>query len=348
MPTDIRRSPWNATRERQSLTEELYVSTTVTKYPAYEGETRYRKLTSTTSLGYFELPSARNGNMPGDLQVNDPFGDDETQLYENNLNYKRGVNTSYAGNETLLIERNRGPLASVAIDLFGRWSFLETRMSNPSMFAYLPTSMTYSYGPNLPGQSTSCDYKAPLYFWMTRNCVIGEPNRGQSQAMHEVMVFLQYFDREYRVPEALNHALFIANKLWLGGGEDTRSSKFGNIKISQDRGIPTIKPKISRTGIIVCSVFLGIHLLGLMILAIYVGLLKPWCETMGAEVMMKMGMVYSDVLSRSETEYQWERILNELPGFIGDDRPNDEVGRLRLGAMDGLSTAPNRKFEVLR
>ncbi|KAK7188375.1 uncharacterized protein CC84DRAFT_1123629 [Paraphaeosphaeria sporulosa] len=352
---DLRISPWNITRDRQDLVEEMYYKT----QDRNKGSLGYWKITSITSLGYFEVPSSQNGDVPGPLLEKDPFIDDKVQISENrNAHYKethlrrRRDNVTYSGNATMLMSGyNKGPLTSVAIALFGPNSFVETRMSNPSNFV-IPEDPDCGLRYCTTGRNLhSCIHNAPLYDFLgrSRNCIDIYDSGSVNKVIGQVSTLLFYFTarQQSSILPALSHALYMANKLWLHqpiAGYNTQ----GQLRIYYDEGIPTTKPELSNTGIIVGSFFLGLHLLGLLLLALYVARMKPWSSKMGSEVMLKMGMVYSDELARSETKQQWDRMVTTLPGFIGDERPVEEIGRMRLGAAAGLSRKRDRKFEILR
>lgn len=356
IPKDLRITPWSPTRNRQDISEELYLGIYLvgTNY-GFDTDMHAWKLSADTSLGWFELPGEINNNTAGELLDEDPFTDDKTQLPENYYGSawgdKRSVNVSYSGNNTLSIVRNRGPLASIALALFGRFSFLESRMTNTSRFVFPPD---YINKYEVLEGSGDCIYSRPLWRGTGSDygCITHSSSLREANIMMQVEEFLGPFYRGNSSDDllrSLNDALYKANKLWLSGStEDSTTGE--NIKISYDEGVPATKPKISNASIIVVSMFLALHLLGLLSLAIYIFLMRPWCGTMGAEVMLKMGMVYSDALARSETKYQWKAAVGGLPGYIGDERPNEKIGRLRLGAPDGLAmiTTRRRKFEVLR
>lgn len=75
MPTDLTKSPWKATRDRQDFSEELYLDISFgihTKggalYDYIPGTSRYQlKLVLSTTAGYFELPNYMNNGTAGPL-----------------------------------------------------------------------------------------------------------------------------------------------------------------------------------------------------------------------------------------------------------------------------------------
>jgi hypothetical protein len=117
--------------------------------------------------------------------------------------------------------------------------------------------------------------------------------------------------------------------------------------VKSDMGIDTHKPKISNAGIIVGCVFRGMHLFGLLALALYTVWGEPWAKELGAEAMIKIGSAYADRLN-GVGEKEWSHAVRELPGFIGDASPNKSVGKMRMGAVAPLRTRGQRRFEILR
>ncbi|KAF2742273.1 hypothetical protein M011DRAFT_374460, partial [Sporormia fimetaria CBS 119925] len=99
-----------------------------------------------------------------------------------------------------------------------------------------------------------------------------------------------------------------------------------------------IKTSIPFVGMIVGSVLLGAHLLGLLMLVLYACFMQPWTSWLGSEVMISMGATYADVLSAAEGKKQWRQAAAACPGFIGDETPDEEIGRLAFGARPDVKT----------
>ncbi|KAF2229483.1 hypothetical protein EV356DRAFT_455776, partial [Viridothelium virens] len=73
MPSNQTHSPWQATRDRQDISEQLYLNistnSTSSNLTAYTGLFR---ITLNTSMGYFELPNYYNDQQPGPLLDKSP------------------------------------------------------------------------------------------------------------------------------------------------------------------------------------------------------------------------------------------------------------------------------------
>ena len=74
MPADLRQSPWRKTRDRQDLTEDLYLNISLPYYQPnpFSIPGGLFKVSLNTTAGYFELPNYMNGQQPGKLLDEDP------------------------------------------------------------------------------------------------------------------------------------------------------------------------------------------------------------------------------------------------------------------------------------
>ena len=74
MPGNLTNSPWKATRDRQDITELLYLNVTLEDKSVKTGITDNStvfKVQANSTAGYFELPNYMNGG-PGPLLEKDP------------------------------------------------------------------------------------------------------------------------------------------------------------------------------------------------------------------------------------------------------------------------------------
>jgi hypothetical protein len=117
--------------------------------------------------------------------------------------------------------------------------------------------------------------------------------------------------------------------------------------VAVDPGIAITKTTMTMVEIIIGSIFLGAYLLGLLALAIYAVYGKPFMPWLGAEIMIKAGMAHAEILSAAEGDKQWKHTIAACPGFVGDEKPEDNVGRIAFGAAATLSRSQGRQFEAL-
>jgi hypothetical protein len=355
LPTNISSSPWNDTHNRQDITEELYlnISTNGGSSRAY-GEGFY-KATVKSSLGYFELPSVQNGYKAGPLldELSLP-GIDELGFSRQTRNLeRRETNDTYPGIVTQELGSNIGPLTSLVLALFGEGSFVDTRLANPPAYVVIERPET---GPTEERDFTRADYSnncissMPLAYLMDNyqtGCWTDRDSNSEKDIMYQVNTFLSYFTAETQMQMALTVGAFLANKAWLAPDGSSRYAYGTSRRIYVDQGVLTIKTSVSMAGIIAGSVLLGAHLLGLLALAIYTVIKKPFVPWLGAEVLIKAGTQYAEVLGAVEGDKQWKEAAAACKGFVGDEKPSDELGRMVFGASAGLSRMRNRKYEGL-
>ncbi|KAF2866951.1 hypothetical protein BDV95DRAFT_622590 [Massariosphaeria phaeospora] len=270
MTNDLRISPWKATRDRQDITETLYLNiNTCGTTGSSESGVRYKSVAS-SSLGYFELPSAFNGNKAGPLLDKYPSttekhrkrtDDSQTLSSDSQTLCSREDNNTYSGNESIMATKNKGPLAAVVLALFAEGSFISKAMNHPSSFVTAPPFSEL-------GNPGNCAILLPLTgFLGTGECIRADAVKQESRVYEHVRDFIRSFTSVCSVPGSLNSALFMSNKLWMSGSK--------TLAVEYDAGLDTFKPKISQAGIVAGSVFLALHLFGLLLLALYAAVMKP-------------------------------------------------------------------------
>ncbi|KAF2677741.1 hypothetical protein K458DRAFT_436371 [Lentithecium fluviatile CBS 122367] len=336
MAGDLRATPWSPIRDRQDITETLYFRISYGR-----GGGDYVKVEANSTLGYFEVPSQLNDNRPGPLLDKDPITKESDQVYTSSY-LKREANSSYAGNTTLMQTNSQGPLAMLTLALFGPGSFVASRLSNTSSFIVEPS---YYDEDGYPAGYGNCVALMPLSFFFSiymygeRGCVKDVSSLSEVDIALQVRNFLTSFlisdSDSARGP--LEAGLFMANKLWLLESNKYATSRGASLTVHYDDGILTTKPKMSTPTLVIGSVLLGLHVLGLVALTVYAWTMRPWIGSLGADVMVRMGVVYTDVLGTTEGKKNFNNEAGKLPGFIGDENPEGEVGRIRVGAMAGLT-----------
>jgi hypothetical protein len=244
-------------------------------------------------------------------------------------------------------------LTTVALALFGEGSFIDTRLRNPSAYVIrerpgtgINDDGTYTD----EGYSYNCISSTPLAFLSETpgmGCWDDRQLSSERGVIFQVERFISLFAGEARTQAALTAGAFLANKAWLAPDGSSRLRQDVSRTILVDYGVPTIKTSLSMAGIIVGSVLLGAHLLGLLALALYAFVQKPFVPWLGAEIMVKAGMEYAEILGAAEGEKQWNNAAATCKGFVGDEKAGNEVGRLAFGAPTGLTTKKGKKFEGL-
>lgn len=336
MPGDKRQSPWRGTRDRQDITEQLYLNITLPNL----GEPRIVKITTNTSLGYFELPNRWNNEIYGPLLDKDPYPNNKVPTWKSitGLPKRDLTNISYSGNSTLITVGNQGPLTLLADALFGNGSFIETRLRSPA--AFTETRPNFNGDERRPN-TWVCRQLYPLGMALKANCI---SDYDTASADGPIWSWLSQLSTDkVKLQSAFTYGIWAANKNWLGPANSRSDPKQVNT-VFYVEGIETFKPRISQLKIIVGSVFLGLHLIGLWILAIVASFTRTWTKTLGAEAMLQVGMAHAIPLSSAEKA--WRKEAGRLPGYIGDARPGGDVGLMEMGAKTKLTS--HRKYELLR
>ena len=328
MSGDKSSSPWKNTRDRQEIVEELYLRLD-SPYVQLRSRPIFFRLTITTTVGYFELPSYSNGGRQGPILDKDPIAKGSKQ--ERRL-VKRANATdgdSFVGNPTLLDVENKGPLFALALAIFGKDSFIDTVTNTPN-YNRITSSGGLIKPPPTPMGLMGSSFRT---FTFTG---VGDGR------VRDVTDWIEDIKASFFINMPV--AAYLANKEWLNPWSGSVQDRFRCIGVSYDRGIDVVKPKISNAVIIVSSLLLGLHILGLIFLGLYTMRAMPFADQMGAEVMVKLGAHYADRLDVAN-EKEWETVINSLPGYIGDANPESDVGKMEFGATAPLETM--RKYQIL-
>ncbi|KAI4684565.1 uncharacterized protein J4E84_006555 [Alternaria hordeiaustralica] len=194
----------------------------------------------------------------------------------------------------------------------------------------------------------NCLGNMPLNFAIGGPCLRDYDYQSEVDVLGRVRQLAAFFDSERSASRAFTVAAFLANKEWLNPSQFHRWGGFDQSRnVYVDTGVPTKKTYIALWGVITGSVFLGLHLLGLLVLALYAFWMRPFTPWLGAELVVKAGTAHADILSAAEGDKQWKQTVAACPGFVGDEKPTDDVGRIAFGATAALSRTRGKKFEEL-
>ncbi|KAF2471795.1 uncharacterized protein BDR25DRAFT_285399 [Lindgomyces ingoldianus] len=349
MASDLRNSPWKPTRDRQDITETLYLNITTGSISSSNSE--FYRATVWTTLGYFELPREANGNQPGPLLAKDPIPKNSKQLrYAANgrTNYHprdavSNISTTNLGNETLIAVTHKGPLLSLTLALFGNGSYIETRLQHPE--AYIETRPAFNDQNTRRPFTDLCVALRPFALYQDRGCITDWDMISDESSIMSGWLF-PFTHNMPSFQSAMDAGVFLANRLFLTRGVLMDDHKSRNLQVWYEKGVDTIRLEMSHRAMIAGSVFLGLHLFGLLCLAMYVFVMMPWANNLGAEVMLRVGASYVGQLGVAEGA-GWEAVYDELPGYIGDARPEGEIGRVEMGAGAAIR-AGRRRYEYMR
>ena len=235
--------------------------------------------------------------------------------------------------------KNKGPLLTIAMALFGAGSFVEDRLAHPK--AYINKDVVDLYVCTERAPFVGLLYSSDADGVGVMSCVSSE-DYNYPWMEHEILSYVNMFIElsglegyDERIQNAFQGAAFLANELWLTSAAEYSAT----LTVSYDPGAGTQVPVISLPGIALISLLLGVYLTSLLSMAIYSKLDPKWTGQLDAFAMMRLGAAIADDLPLS-VAFSPERIkvLDETPGWIGDATDGGSgVGELALGAPTPLS-----------
>ena len=240
--------------------------------------------------------------------------------------------------------------------LFGSGSFLANRIANPEAFwGVNTTNSIFEVGPDPPNEG-SCIDLAPMGRLLslqgaittatnTDNCIVNTAGGVGGLSLGDYMMDwvgnFVYEDTD-SLTTAFSAAAFLSNQAWMMNNAE---SSFRTLSISFDYGADTQVPTISRAGMILISVLLGIDLIALFVMGAYASSSVRWTNQLDSFAMMRLGASMADKLPLLVGLRKDKiKILDELPGSIGDaSEDSEKVGRLGPGGSTRLGK--RRRYE---
>lgn len=244
---------------------------------------------------------------------------------------------------------NKGPLLTTTMALFGEGSFLANHLKTPQAYYGVNVTMN-SDGTYSPTNAGACMDLAPLGFLLADDLgqtVVGNQvdycirnnagGRNGNDIQDEMISWITNFaNGNERLSNAFTAAAFLANQAWMLNNQGTGHK---SLSISYDLGADSEVPVISRAGIILISVLLGLDLLALLVMAIYATIWPRWTNQLDSFTMLRLGAAMAEkvpLMVGRRTDHI--KALDEIPGWIGDvAEPDEEFGRLGLGAPTMVS-----------
>ncbi|EAW19827.1 uncharacterized protein NFIA_094470 [Aspergillus fischeri NRRL 181] len=361
MPSNLTKSQWQKTRDRQEFSETLYLNFTSTN--GHSGDTpadgKLYRITVNTTAGYFELPNYMNEGKPGPLLEQDPVSlcgaDCHYQTFDPHPSINRIRRDNITTTDTLdavswgpLATASKGPLLTTALAMFGPGSFLDTFAAkiwaiNDSFNRANVTGDICLDGPPLLDLILYESY-SPKHYCL--DAPLGTRYVG-SYADTLIHQWLGYFlDAEDRFPMLFTAAAFLSNKQLL-------ESVTGQWRIHQDLGAEMTIPTISPAGIIVGSIMMALYIIPMLGLAFYAACYPRWTERLDSFTMLRFGAAIGDKLLPLRVAKSVDEIpvLDEIPGVVRDVSIPDgdevlPVGTLGLG--DGQPLQGQRRYEAFK
>lgn len=355
--------PWKVTDSRQDFSEELYLNITLGEvceqcdyaYNGIPGNYMF-KVTLNTSAGYFELPNYMNNQLPGPLLDGRPTQYCGDLCVPQGYLYTDSVLTSASDTFNNIEKRvspslqdstSNGPLLYITLALFGYGSYLDINHT---------TTETY-----LGGDSSweGCIDMIPLAGLLgglaatsgitngLSNCVDADQDKNYQQQI--VMSYLWMFAANAHgqsptgndLENAFTAAAFLSFDEWaLAGGADVET-----VKVVWCSGIDLQTSAMSRASMILISLLLGLYLASLLALSLFAARVPRWTNQLDSFAMMRIGASIADRLPlKLADQVDKVKILDELPGWIGDTIGADDVAE--NGTKDGKDEENRKRSQV--
>ena len=345
--------PWRATRDRQDITEQMFLDVnwgTLNNAATIDSNPPNAtfKLVVNTTLGYFELPNYNNSRTAGALLAKDPLSTchNSTHGCSKQQHSKRTVQVGES-NSTYKLDSfaNLGPLTLLTKALFEPGSFIATQFTQFLSQQAQDQRENVLYG--ISGGQPVAHVVAPLTLLARLG---GPPQQSELFAQPKnandgysaVSEWLKTFYTIEAMQNALHAGIILSCQAWLGSGD-------GHLGIYYDLGLDSERVKISPAGVILISVLLAIDLALLIGLGIYVRFSYTWTVNYDPSAMMMLGAARVDelplLINSSEGERETRGVLENMPGWIGDAAPQQDVGVLDVGAITPLRRG--RKYRGL-
>ncbi|KAE8140900.1 hypothetical protein BDV38DRAFT_279876 [Aspergillus pseudotamarii] len=326
MPGNMSQSPWEDQRSRQDISEELYFKMSFSEgfEPQVTPGEYSTKLKLHTTTGYFGLPNYENGQVPGPLIEHSPFGNNSQSLTTRDLDSGTAWNTLNTTTNVSNV-KNKGPLLNIAVALFGEGSFADVQ--HTALAAYANSGIIYPGCIGLVPFITLLDvtyHESPTFYPCLKGTYLESDARlhqDSNVTIHaDVAMYFLLFSgvpsgpSSERIQNAFTSAAFLANDMLMMNNFQEQT-----IGISYDMGADVQKPDISRGGIIVVSILLGLFLICLLVLALYSAWIPRWTKTLESFAMLRIGASISEktpLLASQDVE--GIKSLDETPGWIGN------------------------------
>ncbi|GLA91357.1 hypothetical protein AtubIFM57143_003379 [Aspergillus tubingensis] len=384
---DSQNFPWNLTRNRQDISEEVYIHFNSVAMSFLTNGSRIaswtQRIRANTTAGYFMLPNYMNNYQTGplletfDLATSfDPeniiVDQEESMDGKNSLSFfyeRRYRDTSQAASIPGLFMPYRGtyfkrqgcslqvarygypdptpvsspalgPLLTATKALFGPSTFFANRAnSTPTLPNITSLSLDecsepipFTYLSNTNTEDTTSWRYATL-----KPCA----SDTNSTYFNDLAAWLGQLFANYDNPQTTSvftQGAFFANKANLGRASTEQAYRRILFK---DDGTSVEIFAIRPWAIAFLSTIIGLHLVGLVIMAFYAGLHPTWTESFDAFAMLRIGVQLAErkdvraqmpLLGNAETEDT--AILDRTDGIIGEDIDaveTENVGRLVVG-----------------
>ncbi|KAK3332609.1 hypothetical protein B0T19DRAFT_107715 [Cercophora scortea] len=350
VPGDIAGSPWNTTsRDEQGLVESLIMTIVA---PVSANRIAYAKkynvsvdhftplavtvnCTARTRLGYFELGNNYNGGKfgpilnkfpaTGEYEFSDGLdgsaGYDKAKIWDD-INHSNPDSSPPAP----------GPLAIVAMALFGNGSFFEQAQHITEYGDALSRALCAQS--QIPFQrSMSSSLFLPCDMMETRDDVeqtmsaagfdyLAGKDADWGWANARLVEMVWHMGNPSFGPTIIGDAMYYANRALLEGAAFQNTTEANEIWHAE--GVPVFRPKVSLLALIVVSILLGLQVVGILVLVGFIYSMPTWTDTLDAMAVAKIthqiedgGVIAAGGLEELN-ERAWRR-LESVDALVGVD-----------------------------
>lgn len=327
LPGNLTQSPWQAIDSRQDFTEVLYVNIDSNYTAGYESQTAESyfkpfKVTMNTTAGLFEMPNVKNGQIAGPLDSNSSRCTD-----------KWSCNERISRRENSFFDQSAiGPLATIALALFGPGSFADTQQTEPDY---------YTIDTNETG------WKQYLDSFASGNTFLPLEPLGFKSDLSGYPID-NWIGRFSAYPADASSAFTQASYLAIKAMFDSDSEYGGFSVYSNNDALEQITlPSMPFPAMIACSVLFGLYMVPLLCLALYAGFSHRWTDTLDAFTMLQMGAALGQkdlplLVGKNKRKIE---ILDNLPGVVRDiSGPDDKVRQLAFGIEGGAPLQLTKRY----
>lgn len=330
LPGSTSQSPWLATNARQDFSELLYVNINSNYSQSSEltglidgSAMKPFKVIMNTTAGLFEMPNVKNGQIAGPLVsnsscANDYYCNDPTHISRQDYNFF----------EPSAI----GPLATVALALFGPGSFADTQQTAPGYYSI---------------ETNETEWKLYLDEFATSDTQLPLTPLGFKIGINDYPAddwFGSFSASSADASSAFTQAGFLAIKAMFDS-----DLEYGYMSIYSNTDAPAqiTLPSLSLPAMIASSVLFGLYMIPLLCLALYAAFSHRWTDTLDAFTMLRMGAALGQkdlplLVGKNKRKIE---ILDSLPGVVRDiSGPDDLVRQLAFGVEGGGPLQPRKRY----
>ncbi|KAF1925694.1 uncharacterized protein M421DRAFT_69417 [Didymella exigua CBS 183.55] len=335
-PGDLGRHPWTLSRNRQELSEEVFLKITGDNY-----RNGVIHCTGQTTRGYFELGNVHNGGAFGPLLEKWPSGGSSLAEYQfhdymrsewiGESQYDQGGYLPPRPNNTLAYPprtytNTSGPLMTSIVALFGATSWAHSLANLTSSRDEDAKTLQTTYA-DRPGLLTSLCAGLPF---AKPGDTYGEVICASS-LLHLMSTYSDHmvgWGLNETAATRLSTAMSLANQAALTAhttGLLPWSRSTGR-EIYAAPGIVVSKPTVSLPGLVILSAVVAAHVFGLLCLALWILRYPTWTRTLDARAVARIvahmdGSVFPAL--RTTGQADWEALAH-VSGLVGAE-PHDDM-----------------------